>query len=243
VFNSENFYASLEPVKRFLDLASDEVYVPVPVDWYVITTDIVASTQAIQSGRYKDVNLLGASSIIAALNIAGPVEIPFMFGGDGASMLVPPRLLAPVREAVLSVQKLAQQAFDLELRVGVVPVADIVPHACLQVAKFQVTPNYGQASFLGGGITYATELVKTKRQYQLTCRANQPPADLTGLECRWQDIPSPHGHTLSLIVKALPRGTDANATIYAQILESIRAIYGSSTNYHPVSPRVPEAYL
>jgi hypothetical protein len=103
VISTESFYANLKPVKHFVDLASTAVYMPLPEDWYVIVTDVVASTQAIQAGRYKAVNLLGASSIIAMLNVVGAVKVPFVFGGDGASMAIPPTLLAVAREAVLSV--------------------------------------------------------------------------------------------------------------------------------------------
>jgi hypothetical protein len=104
------------------------------------------------------------------------------------------------------------------------------------VAKFQVAPNYYQASFLGGGITHATDLVKTSPAYQLQCGPHQPPANLAGLECRWHDVPSLHGHTLSLIVKALPSGQRVNTTVYSRVLAQIQAIYGDSTNYHPVAP-------
>ena len=236
MINTEHFYASLKPVKNFMDLASLEAYVPLPDNWYIIVTDIVASTQAIRAGRYKDVNLLGASSIIAVLNVAGPIEIPFVFGGDGASLVVPPSLLQPARDAVLSVQKLAQEAFALELRVGVVPVEDVQHSHPIRVAKFQDTTNYCQASFLGGGITSATNLIKTSPLYQLQCGPHHPAANLTGLECRWQDIPSLHGHTLSLIVQALPSSQQVNDAVYSQVLAQIQTIYGDCKDYHPIAP-------
>ena len=85
--NSENFYADLSVLDNFADITHSENFHAIPSDWVVIITDIIESTQAIAAGRYKDVNLLGACSIIVILNIVGDLEIPFVFGGDGASIL------------------------------------------------------------------------------------------------------------------------------------------------------------
>ena len=78
--SSEDFYTRLPALKQFLDLANSNSYVDALCDWYVLVMDIVASTQAIVNGKYKEVNLLGASSIIAVLNAANLTELPFVFG-------------------------------------------------------------------------------------------------------------------------------------------------------------------
>ncbi|WP_417786530.1 DUF3095 family protein [Tenacibaculum sp.] len=53
------------------------------------------STAAVESGYSELVNLIASGSIIAALNIASKyeIDIPFFFGGDGATLLVPSVLL------------------------------------------------------------------------------------------------------------------------------------------------------
>lgn len=48
---------------------------------------------AIRSGLYKAVNILGVSVITAVVNVAKPLTIPYMFGGDGASLCIPPALV------------------------------------------------------------------------------------------------------------------------------------------------------
>ncbi|MBD0300821.1 MAG: DUF3095 family protein, partial [Tolypothrix sp. T3-bin4] len=83
--DTEFFYARLPVSRRFIELTNSRNFKSVPRDWYILISDIVGSTKAIETGRYKDVNLLGACSIIAVLNIAGEIEIPFVFGGDGAA--------------------------------------------------------------------------------------------------------------------------------------------------------------
>ncbi|NMF82735.1 DUF3095 family protein [Nodosilinea sp. P-1105] len=163
-----NFYASLPAFDHFSDLANPTNFTDAPEDWYILITDVVNSTQAIAAGRYKEVNVLGASSIMAVLNAVAPLEIPFVFGGDGATMLVPPTELQRARQALLGIRRLAQESFGLDLRIGVVPLAAVPVQHAVKVAKLRLTKTYGQASFIGGGLTYATELVK---QYKTNTRA------------------------------------------------------------------------
>ena len=233
--SSADFYTNLSPLDRFLDLADPDLYTDVPEDWYVLITDVVGSTQAIDQGHYKEVNLVGASSIIAVLNALDTAEIPFVFGGDGASLLVPPWALHAAREALLSLKTLAHEAFQLELRVGVVPVSVVTQRFPLQVAKIRLTPYCNQSSFIGGGLTYATDLVKKNERYQLI-KDGEYPANLRGLECHWQDIPSLHGHMVSLIVSALPNNGHSNEVLYQQVIQAIQTIYGDEQRYRPVTP-------
>lgn len=232
---SDTFYADLPPLRQFLELANPQNYVEAPQDWYALMTDVVASTQAIARGQYKEVNVLGASSIMAVLNAVAPLEIPFVFGGDGALLLVPPSAVQASREALLGIRALARDSFGLDLRVGIVPLSVLGSRQAVRVAKFRLSQNYCQASFIGGGLTYATELVKTDPAYRLDVPGDRATANLAGLECRWQDIPSPKGHTLSLIVAALPSSGYVNESLYSEVLETIYSIYGEGESCHPVS--------
>ncbi|NEP16512.1 MAG: DUF3095 domain-containing protein [Leptolyngbya sp. SIO4C1] len=232
--STQDFYASLPVLTHFLDLANPRCYADAPADWYVLITDVVGSTQAITQGKYKEVNLLGASSIIAAVNAVAPFELPFVFGGDGASFLVPPAYFHAAREALLKVRQIAQQSFGMELRVGAVTVAAAATQYPLKVAKFQLTPTYCQASFIGGGMTYATDLIKAEAVYQVTQATSVGKADLSGLECRWQDLPSRHGQTLSLIVSVMPSAQRVNEQVYREVLQQIQQICGTAADYHPV---------
>jgi len=57
-----------------------------------------------------------------------------------------------------------------------------------------------------------------------------------GLECRWQDIPSRHGETVSVMVRALGHDDDAAALLYQQLVAKVREIYGADDACHPVFP-------
>ena len=97
--NSTAFYANLPLLTEFSGVGRQESYVPLPGDWHVVMCDVRNSTAAVEAGRYKNVNTLGAAVITAMLNAAGATEIPFIFEGDGAMLCVPPELLDSARSA------------------------------------------------------------------------------------------------------------------------------------------------
>jgi len=236
--SNEQFYSDLPALDQFVDTTNIANFVSVPSDWIVVITDIVGSTQAIESGRYKDVNLLGASSIAVVLNQTAGIEIPYVFGGDGASILIPPTLVDRVKATLRTLQQLAQAEFQFTLRVGIVPIGVIIKAGYdVKIAKLKISPHYNQAMFAGGGLNYATDLIKataTASLYQLN-DAEPAPADLTGLECRWQSIPSKHGETVSLMVLATTHQPVQDHVTYREVVEKIYAIYGRDEEFHPVS--------
>ena len=65
-------------------------YRPLPEGWALAVADVVSSTEAIAAGKYKSVNMAGASVITAVLNVLEGSDYPFVFGGDGAVIAVPP---------------------------------------------------------------------------------------------------------------------------------------------------------
>lgn len=239
--NSENFYSQLPLLDNFLKITEIGNFVDVPDDWYIVITDIRGSTQAIEAGKYKEVNLLGAGSIVAVLNVAGETEIPFVFGGDGASLLMGPSLLPAAQKALLATQQLAKTKFDLDLRVGVVPVKVVVAaNYPVKIAKFKVSENYSQAIFIGGGLTRATELIKDPvagNIYTIKNNGVSSTADFSGLECRWQDIPSKYGEIVTLLVMVRSDFSQQNHHFYRNILKNIHYIYGKENILNPIDSK------
>ena len=66
------FYAGLPVLTDFAAITRPESFAPLPADWHVATCDVRNSTIAVQAGRYKNVNTLGAATITAATNSMPP---------------------------------------------------------------------------------------------------------------------------------------------------------------------------
>jgi hypothetical protein len=236
---SRDFYATLPLFTRFEALTRTENYSPVPDDWIVLIADVVGSTAAIESGRYKDVNVVGASCIMAVLNAAEKLDIPYVFGGDGASLAIPPEFAIPAREALRGTRRLARESFNLELLIGAVPVADIrAAGKELRIAKFGATMSYAQAMFTGGGVAEAERMVKnpdTRGLYAIPDDDEIAEANFGGLECRWQGIKARGGETISLLVQVHAQAASRMSEILEAVLADILDIYGEGSQAQPVS--------
>ena len=82
-----------------------------PLDWWMVIADVIGSTKAIEQGAYKKVNTIGVACIAAVVNVDLSVEIPFVFGGDGATFAIPDSLRERVEIALRGAQQLVQNSF------------------------------------------------------------------------------------------------------------------------------------
>lgn len=225
---SNNLFRTMQAMTSFREVANPDAYVPVPADWFVIVTDVRNSTVAIESGRYKDVNVLGAGCIVAVLNACDAHNVPFVFGGDGATLLVTADELNRATDALLGLAATARRVLELDLRVGIVPVQEILDAGhSLSFGKFALGGSIELAMFSGSGFGYAEELVKgaqTEAQYtrQPTGEVEHP--DVTGLECRWRPLASRNGQFVSVLVMARADDASQRAKIYLDVLDAFEEI-------------------
>lgn len=194
------------------------MYRSVPNDWSVIITDVRGSTRAIEMGYYKEINVTGVSSIIAVLNALGTQHVPYVFGGDGATILVPNDRTEAAVTALRATQAMANANFGLELRVGVVPVSDIkaAGHDIL-VARYQLSMTTTLAMISGSGVSLAEQWVKSQVQpygYKVVPDSSSV-GSFQGLECRWNPIKAKQGEMVSLLVKA------DKPSVYQEVIEMI----------------------
>jgi hypothetical protein len=216
------FYRDLGEVSTFPELLELATYRQVPEDWYVLVADIKGSTQAIENNRYQDVNTLGASCIIAVLNACDRLEIPYIFGGDGASLCVPPDCLEASLAALKGTAAISEQAYNLQLRTGFLPVsvltADRIP---LLVSKLRISPGATQASFTGGGLQAAENWLKECPERYSIPEHIVADADFSGLQCRWDRIPSPKEETVSVLIESRCDTLEKQTQIYRNVMQRI----------------------
>ncbi len=236
--DSSGFYSALKVISEFEAVTRAESYAELPADWHIAFCDVRNSTAAVAAGKYRNVNSIGAAAITAVINAARGIEIPFSFEGDGAVICVPQCLLDATRAALAKTQEVARDAFDLDLRIATVPVTDIPAGFSVRVARYRVSENYIQAVFSGGGIACIDAIVKdpvTGVRYMIAPGSVEPIGSFDGFECRWQDIPSRHGETVSLMVLALHHDPEQAAAVYRGVIQKVREIYGDEEDCHPVS--------
>ena len=224
------FFTALPVCPSFADVTRPAVYTRLPDDWVIIIGDVEGSTAAIARGQYKDVNLVGSSLLIASFNALGRSDIPFIFGGDGATLALPESELARARPAFLATRRMARDGFALELRIGVVPVRDLraAGHDAA-VVRVRLSERFSLAAFWGEGLAWAEKIVKDPAagaRYRIEEYAAPTAETFVGLECRWRGVPSEHGETLSLLVQANPAHDSDRVRTYVSVVEKLVEIFG-----------------
>jgi len=221
--NSPKFYADIDAFDNFSGIADIGNYQKAPDDWHIIIADVQGSTRAIAEGRYKDVNMIGAACINAVLNISRKKSVPYVFGGDGATLMVPSSEVESAARALLGVRDLAANRFNLTLRVGVVAVAEIHRQEGprVMVGKYRLSPANDLAVFSGGGMELAEKWIKSGSEYLLETSYSDNIPDLSGLSCRWEPLASQNGLMLSVLMQATSREESERADLYRRLIADI----------------------
>ena len=234
---SDKFYGTIPVFRGFTRLMDPSLYAPLPSDWSIGVADIVESTRAIAQARYKAVNMAGAAVIAAVTNALEGREFPFVFGGDGASFAVAPDDLERTRQALAATAAWVKQDLDLEMRVALIPIAAIRAQGLdVRVARFGPSPNLSYAMFSGGGLGFADAAMK-RGEFAVPKAPPGTQPDLTGLSCRFEEMPAVRGLILAVLVMPVQGGDPA---AYRRLIEDIVALVEQSPDSgRPVPPGGP----
>jgi hypothetical protein len=231
------FYGRIPVFRGFTSLMDPALYSPLPDDWTVGVADIVESTKAIANQRYKAVNMADAAVIAAVTNALDGREFPFVFGGDGASFAIAPADLARAREALAATAIWVKEDLDLVMRVALVPVKAVRAQGFdVRVARFGPSPNLSYAMFSGGGLGWAEAAMK-RGEFAVPAAPPGTQPDLSGLSCRFEEMPSTRGLILSVLVVPA-QGADPVA--FRKVIEDVIDLVERSPDAgRPVPPEGP----
>ncbi len=238
--STDQFYSRLPvneiPLSELL--AEDHLFFRIPDNWHVIITDVKKSTEAVAAGLHETVNLVATGSIVAVLNIAykADITIPFFFGGDGATFIIPPSIVEACKKALLLHQDNTEKSFNLHLRVGLVPVQDIynAGHE-LKVTKLKTSQLFAIPVMLGNGLSHAEKIIKSEDFNMPAMALPEEDLDMTGMECRWDKIkpPATNDEVVSLLVVARDKISQANA--FQKVVKELDRIYGDPDTRKPIT--------
>ena len=231
------FYGGIPVFRGFGRLMDPALYSPLPEDWTVGVADIVESTRAIAAQRYKAVNMAGAAVIAAVTNALDGREFPFVFGGDGASFAISPADFERAREALAATASWVRDDLELSMRVALVPVAAIRAQGLdIRVARFGPSANLSYAMFSGGGLGWAEAAMK-RGEFAVAPAPSGTQPDLSGLSCRFEEIPSARGIILSVLVVA---AQGADPLRFRKVIEDVIGLVERSPDAgRPVPPGGP----
>jgi hypothetical protein len=204
----------------------------------VVITDVKNSTRALQDGLHETVNLVATGSIVAVLNIVykANLTVPFFFGGDGATFILPPGMFDAAMEALLLHRENTKNSFNLDLRVGSVPVAEIYEAGHeLNIGKLKASQLFAIPVLLGEGLTYAEKKIKGPDYVFADTPTIEKELDMSGMQCRWDRIkpPATNFEVISLLVIA--RNGVKQSIAFKKVMDKLDEIYGEPQTRKPIT--------
>ncbi len=238
--NEDHFYSNLPVHKMPLHqlLIQNRLFEKVVASWYVIITDIKSSTAAVNLGLHENVNLVATGSIVAVLNIAfkANISVPFFFGGDGATFIVPPGIVDDVMKSLLKYKDNTLQNFNLELRTGIIPVAEIYKEGhSLNICRFSSAETFSIPIVLGDGLAYAEQVIKGEHYLLAGHDTASDEIDLSGMQCRWDKIEPPENSDEVVTLIVIASETEQQASVFSKVIHHLDQIYGSPEKRQPIS--------
>ncbi|WP_313111197.1 DUF3095 family protein [Aequorivita sediminis] len=239
--NDLKFYARLKSSNKSVIalLASESSFSNIPSTWQVVVVDIQNSTQAVNRGQHHQINLTATGAIISVLNTIRKdgknVEIPYFFGGDGATFIVPKTLLTKVTSVLENYRIHIKRKTKLILRVGHISVEALNNQkSTIKIAKHRLTDQLTIPIVLGNGLKKAEEIIKANFVENNATSFKKDLLNLEGMECRWKEInPS---RTKSKVICLLLDATDeaTQVEVYSEVLSKIDSLFGTFKNRQPI---------
>lgn len=235
------FYNELKSAgKSLVDLLASETYfTEIPTTWHVVVVDIQNSTQAVANGKHHQVNLTATGAIISVLNLVRKekqaTELPYFFGGDGATFIVPTLYLDKIVGTLENYSLHIKRNANLTLRVGHVSVAYLkTEKATLKIAKHQLTQQLSIPIVLGNGLKKAEQIIKDNFEENEPKLFEKDLLNLEGMECRWKRIdPNQTQNKVVCLLLDAVNETDQRH-LYREVIAQMDALFGTFNSRQPI---------
>ncbi|MGH1438372.1 MAG: DUF3095 family protein [Lewinella sp.] len=242
--DNQTFYSRLPtsglPLHKLL--GEEQLFEPLPADWHVIVVDVEDSTLAVEQGLHHDVNFIATGSIIAVSNKVKEyyelANIPYFFGGDGATFLVPAFLLETLLDILDNYRRHVKRQFGLVLRVGGLAVAEVYQQGVqLKIAKLKLNNYLVIPVILGNGLKYTETLIKARFTAKEDHNKEILPVNLEGMNCRWNEIAPPSKEEKILCLLVSCSDEERQAQVYHEVVIAIDRIFGKLDGRQPISAK------
>lgn len=236
-----NYYSKLKSSNESLIdlLANESSFSDIPNTWQVVVVDIENSTQAVADGKHHQINLAATGAIISVLNTIRRekqnIEIPYFFGGDGATFILPSLLLNKIIVVLENYSIHIKRNTSLTLRVGHISIKNLTAQkSSLKIAKHQLTEQLRIPIVLGNGLKKAEDIIKNTFVEKSFTDFKNDLLDLEGMECRWRQIdPTKTENRVVCLLLDSVNETDQGA-VYRDVLIQMDTIFGSFKNRQPI---------
>jgi hypothetical protein len=240
--NELNFYKTIAKSNLPLTelLKNEDLFSDVPKSWSIVVTDIENSTTAVAMGLHNDVNLSATGSIVTVLNtikeIDSTIKVPYFFGGDGSTFIVPNAVLAPILFALNNYSRHIKKTLQLDLRVGHLEVEKVYANnVILRITRLRQNRYLTTPVVLGNGLKYAEHIIKESFKASVAKSEENIKPNLQGMECRWDEIyPNQTDKKVVCLLVDCDK-EEEQAEVYGTIMKEVDLIFGNLEKRNPIS--------
>ena len=219
---------SVSPEELF---SNEKEFVSVPADWVLVVLDIEKSTQAVRYKMHRDINRIAAESIMVVLNeiksLNQKIEIPFFFGGDGASFIIPKVFLQQIRLVLDDFRYHIFTDYFLNLRIGFVHMEEIYKRGnILKIARLSYHGQFTIPIVLGDGLRVGDSIIKSQYSDERDEPHFEMFVDTDGATELWRNIRFRKSKKRVLCFLISVRNMSKQAEIFADIHRKTTSIFG-----------------
>ena len=239
--NNLEFYINLPVHKvRLEDLyAKDSHFKNLPSDWCFLVADIKGSTFAVSNNQHNEVNLAATGCIVAVLNSlkkAKKNRVPYFFGGDGATFLIPNSYKEELLEVLQLQKEHVKSQWNLELIVGDLDMKSVYQKGFqVQVARIKLNSYLQIPVVLGSGLKFAEDQIKKTISPEKTNALESKAPDLNGMECRWQKISPPSSKKSIVCLLVYCQDEPNQRKTYQDVFSELTRVFGDLSCRQPIS--------
>ena len=164
------------------------------------------------------------------------IEVPFFFGGDGASFLVPGNLVQQLVMVLENVKEQVYKDYFLSLRVGEVQIGKLNESikSTIKISRIQLTEHVNLPITYGNGLKVGEDYIKSQfSDDNLKPRADMY-IDIKGCSCRWLKIKPPLENQKVLCFIATPFNLE-HLDVLRSISERLDHTFGKYSERLPIT--------
>lgn len=238
---AQNFYKNLPTYEVNLEelYTKDSFFTPLPKNWFVLVADIKDSTGAVLNNQHNEVNLAATGCIVAVLNSLKKNKknsVPYFFGGDGATFLVPNLYQEQLLEVLQLQKEHVKLQWNLDLVVGYISIDDVYKKGFqIQLSKIKLNKYLQIPVVLGSGLKFAEDLIKKTFLAEKKSTSLPRVPDLKGMECRWEKIAPPSSTSSVICLLVYCENEILQRSIYLEVFSRLTSIFGDLESRQPIS--------
>ncbi|TYP98169.1 hypothetical protein C7447_103339 [Tenacibaculum adriaticum] len=216
-------------------LREENLFVSVPKNWHVVVADLEDLGDIIKAAdaELNEINIATTGSIIVVLNeikaLNDSIKIPYFVGGDGATFIVPDKILTEIISVLNTYAVYVKKTQKLNLKVGSVILEKVYANGVtVRIAKLKQNTHLITPIVLGDGLKFAKAEIKKKFTPYCVKDKNIKSLDFVKTQHKWNRVKSKNQHKKVMCIFISCNDEAKQAEVFNNIIGEINYVFDNS---------------